>query len=283
MTVGFAGPLQPSRFPRVRPNRPLRGAALVLIGFACGAIAVGGAFGARYVTGGDTEVTSIKLTGGGLPDLGATSTYGVAELPATIRAYHDSGVYEQDLAKVDQHAQRSLANQLRRLKQSSGPGKYSQCNPEGRKCHEVKPAIVLDIDETSLSNYDGLNTANFAAAGLVPGAVSGNDPVIQPTLDLYEYARGKGVEAFFITGRPDALHDVADANLKAVGFDQGFNLTTKPPDAPLTIEYKSGERARIEEELGFTILVNVGDQDSDLAGGHARRPFKLPNPMYFIP
>ena len=45
----------------------------------------------------------------------------------------------------------------------------------------------------------------------------------------------------------------------------------------------SGERARIEEELGFTILVNVGDQDSDLAGGHARKAFKLPNPMYFIP
>ena len=35
--------------------------------------------------------------------------------------------------------------------------------------------------------------------------------------------------------------------------------------------------------MGFTILVNVGDQDSDLAGGHAVRPFKLPNPMYYIP
>ncbi|MGH2992263.1 MAG: HAD family acid phosphatase [Solirubrobacterales bacterium] len=48
------------------------------------------------------------------------------------------------------------------------------------------------------------------------------------------------------------------------------------------MEFKSGERERIEDE-GFTILVNVGDQDSDLNGGHAKRAFKLPNPMYFIP
>ena len=61
---------------------------------------------------------------------------------------------------------------------------------------------MLDIDETSLSNYEGLNASNFSQAGLVPGAVSGNDPVIAPTLDLYRFARNKGLAAFFITGRP---------------------------------------------------------------------------------
>ena len=142
---------------------------------------------------------------------------------------------------------------------------------------------MLDIDETSLSNYEGLNAADFSAAGSAAGAVAGNDPVIAPTLALYEDARSKGVAAFFITGRPEAIEAAAQSNLVNVGFDEGFNLITKPPDAGTTIEYKSGERAGIEEELGYTILVNVGDQDSDLAGGHARRAFKLPNPMYFIP
>ena len=41
-------------------------------------------------------------------------------------------------------------------------------------------------------------------------------------------------------------------------------------------------RARRIERRGYTILANVGDQRSDLAGGHARRAFKLPNPFYFI-
>jgi acid phosphatase len=264
-------------------GRPVRALALLAIGFAIGAVTVGGAVAARYVTGGDTEVTSIKLTGGGLPDLGAESTYGVAELPSTIRAYHDSGLYDQEVATVAGKAKSSLSNQLRRLRKSPGPGRYSECNRRGRKCHRVKPAIVLDIDETSLSNYAGLDAANFSQAGLVPGAVAGNDPAIAPTLEIYRLARKKGVEAFFITGRPDVVRTPTETNLNSVGYDQGYTLVTKPADAHSTIDYKSGERARIEDELGLTILVNVGDQDSDLAGGHARRAFKLPNPMYFIP
>jgi hypothetical protein len=263
-------------------GRRLQTVVVLALGFVLGAIVVGGAVAARYVTGGDTEVTSIKLTGGGLPDLGASSTYGVAELATTIRDYHDSGRYDSELATVDAHAKRSLTNQLRRLQQSPGPGRYSECAKKGGDCHQVKPAIVLDIDETSLSNYTGLNASNFSSAGLVPGAVAGTDPVIGPTLELYRLARERGVEAFFITGRPDAVRGPTESNLQAAGYDQGYTLTTKPSGLE-TIEYKSGERARIEEELGFTILVNVGDQDSDLAGGHARRAFKLPNPMYFIP
>jgi hypothetical protein len=34
---------------------------------------------------------------------------------------------------------------------------------------------------------------------------------------------------------------------------------------------------------GHTIMANVGDQWSDLAGGHAAMDFKVPNPFYFIP
>lgn len=237
-------------------NRHLRALALVAVGFVLGAIAVGGAVAARYVTIGDTEVTSIKLTGGGLPDLGASSTYGVAELAGTIREYHDSGGYEADLVEVDRRAKRSLKNQLRRLRESPGPGRYSECSRSGTRCHAVDPAIVLDIDETSLSNYAGLDASNFA--------------------------RARGVEAFLITGRPDIVREPTDSNLQAARFDSGYTLITKPSGLH-TIEYKSGERAKIEEELGFTILVNVGDQDSDLAGGHARRAFKLPNPMYYVP
>ena len=89
------------------------------------------------------------------------------------------------------------------------------------------------------------------------------------------------MEAFFITGRPDLVRAPTESNLQAVGYDQGYTLITKPSGVD-TIPYKSGERAKIEQQ-GFEILVNVGDQDSDLAGGHARRAFKLPNPMYFIP
>jgi hypothetical protein len=47
------------------------------------------------------------------------------------------------------------------------------------------------------------------------------------------------------------------------------------------ITFKSGQRAALEAQ-GYRIVANVGDQESDLAGGHADRSFKLPNPFYFI-
>ena len=40
--------------------------------------------------------------------------------------------------------------------------------------------------------------------------------------------------------------------------------------------------ATIEQVLGYLIILNVGDQESDLTGGFADRTFKLPNPFYFI-
>jgi hypothetical protein len=49
------------------------------------------------------------------------------------------------------------------------------------------------------------------------------------------------------------------------------------------VPYKSGERAKVAER--YTILANIGDQDSDLEdpqGKTAECSFKLPNPYYFI-
>lgn len=40
-------------------------------------------------------------------------------------------------------------------------------------------------------------------------------------------------------------------------------------------EPKSGERGKIAEE-GYTIIANVGDQESDLSGGYAEWTYKLP-------
>ena len=49
------------------------------------------------------------------------------------------------------------------------------------------------------------------------------------------------------------------------------------------VPFKSRARAKIEREDKVTIIANVGDQRSDLEGGHAECTFKVPNPFYFIP
>ena len=140
---------------------------------------------------------------------------------------------------------------------------------------------MLDIDETSLSNYDQLAAAGFTSAGLATAAISGADPAIAPTLALYKLARSKGVTVFFVTGRPDVLNAQTNANLQAAGYDQGYEPIQNKPGDQGTVQFKSGARARIEAQ-GYDVILNMGDQESDLTGGHADQAFKLPNPFYVI-
>lgn len=243
--------------------------------------------------------TGLRATSVGLPQIGMHGTVGVAELGTAVRAYRDSGAYGRDVATVAGAARAYLEQ---RLEQAEAPAarscrnRYRRHHLRGvrlrlyrrvRVCRRVapprlrgKPAIVLDIDETSLSNYDFLGATNFSALGLVPPAATGTSPALAPTLELYRLARRRGVAVFFVTGRPEIARIPTEANLRAAGYDRWEGLSFKP-SGPTTVEYKAGQRKLIEEK-GFDVVVNLGDQESDLNGGHADRGFKLPNPFYFI-
>jgi predicted secreted acid phosphatase len=151
-----------------------------------------------------------------------------------------------------------------------------------------KLAIVLDIDETSLSNWAVETHDDF-------GYISGDwnwcvslrcGKAIAGTLRLFREAEKENVAVFFITGRPEGQRADTEANLRAEGFDHWQQLYLRPEDHPkkqTVTEYKSGERAKIVA-LGYRIVLNVGDQLSDLAGDpQAEHSVKLPNPFYFIP
>jgi len=155
----------------------------------------------------------------------------------------------------------------------------------GRGNARGKLAIVLDIDETSLSNYSALAATSFkgATAALTTSLFAATSPAIDPTLELFDDARSQKVSVFFITGRPDlqVVRDRTEENLTSAGYSGWKELVLKPSDAPGTRDYKSAARAAIEDD-GYRIVLNVGDQDSDLKGGYADKAYKLPNPFYFI-
>jgi acid phosphatase len=91
---------------------------------------------------------------------------------------------------------------------------------------------------------------------------------------------------FFITGRRDKQRQATLWNLDRAGFQGWARLTTRPDEQHGSIvPFKSGERDKIVAE-GYTILANIGDQDSDLKDlkdKSAECPFKVPNPFYFVP
>jgi acid phosphatase len=151
-----------------------------------------------------------------------------------------------------------------------------------------KLAMVLDIDETSLSNYCemkredyGFLSAMFNAWAVSPEA----DMALPGTLRLFNKARAAGIEVFFITGRPGEQKAATAKNLEAAGYKgwKGLALREGPQKAMATAEYKSQERKKIVD-AGYRIVMNVGDQWSDLDGtSKGEISVKLPNPFYYLP
>jgi predicted secreted acid phosphatase len=178
----------------------------------------------------------------------AAAPAGAATAPAAAlpRAAATAVTYESWLADVRPIAAEARAYLETRIPQS----------PAARQ------AIVLDIDNTSLASH-------FSSAYPVPAT--------PPVLDLARYAARRGVRIFFVTGRPDLIDAVTLHNLRATGYSvaglHSRNLIELLQ--PLDV-FKTAARTEIEA-AGYTIIANVGNNTTDLSGGHAERTFKLPD------
>jgi predicted secreted acid phosphatase len=183
--------------------------------------------------------------------------------PDAIVAYRDSGEWDSDTDAVIADARQSLDGRL-----DAGVD---------------RPAMVLDVDDTSLSNYECLKRSDFRASARRRCSRGGRLPGIPQTLELFRHARSRGVTVFFITGRREAVRRITTRNLRATGYAGSSKLLMRPDHQ--SARRHDGWKARTRRSLvrrGYDVLVNVGDQRSDLDGGYARRGFKLPNPMYVI-
>lgn len=190
---------------------------------------------------------------------------------ASIVQYYETGEYSYDMQQVLDPAKVYMAERVKE---------------DASTLHPQRLALVLDIDDTSLSNYPGLKLAQFGGTleDQQKWVEQGIDPVIPETYALYKEALQDYVTVFFITGRDESLRAATIKNLKAAGYTTYAALYMRPHgNTEEAGAYKTAIRAQIEQKQGFDIIENVGDQYSDLSGGYADTVYKLPNPMYFIP
>lgn len=192
-------------------------------------------------------------------------------LKKKVIQYHESGAYKADFSKITHQAAHYLADRVRENHHAT---------------HPKKLAVILDIDETSLSNYKNIKKLNFGGTLVQENLAEarGDDPAIASMLRLYHYAINHHVTVFFVTGRDEKYRSATVKNLKAVGYMKWAHLYMKPNDYQLSsvIPYKTACRKAIARE-GYDIVLNMGDQKSDLAGGYSDSDYKLPNYMYYIP
>ena len=198
----------------------------------------------------------------------------LGDLKQQARAYQRSGAYARGLAAVAAAAQTYVEKRAGQVK---------------------RPALVLDIDETALTNWLQLEANDFGyiangpcrmpkgPCGVRAWELLGRAKPIEPTLKLFNAAKTRDVAVFFITGRDEDERAATERNLRAAGYHGWAAVIMRPTGAHTAsaADFKAPQRARIAAK-GYTIIANVGDQPSDLAGGHAERTFLLPNPFYRI-
>jgi acid phosphatase len=215
---------------------------------------------------GPPPVAGASLVGSSVPNLFDTQRL--------ITQYIDGGRYTEDVATVAASARAWLEERARTA---------------------MKPAIVLDIDETSLSNWPAYRVNGWVRitggpcnlqqgpCGLRAWQEMGQSKAIASTLALARRARELGVAVFFITGRPANLREATERNLRNEGYEwTGVILEPEGSAFASAVDFKAPERRKIAEQ-GYTIIFSLGDQQSDLTGGYAERTFKLPNPVYYLP
>jgi len=136
----------------------------------------------------------------------STQPANVGDAGIAARAYHDSGAYDRDLAIVANQAARWITK---------------------RAANARRPALVLDIDETALSNWEIIKLDDFgrpikgpcnpgsgAPCGWAAWDQLGRDPAIESALQVFRTARTSDVAVFFITGRPESHRAATERNLR---------------------------------------------------------------------
>jgi predicted secreted acid phosphatase len=203
-------------------------------------------------------------------------------VPNTINRairYHDISDYEQQITQVANHAQAWF---LKRITKETDASKK-------------KLAVVFDIDETLVSNYVIISTYLEGIISALNSLHNGRNFEIKynesfygrafPAMkQLFNTVKGEQVAIFLITANQEKNKAYTATKLRRLGY-QGWekiffkpNTYRKESAAP----YKTSIRKQLTQS-GYKIIFNIGDQDSDLAGGYAEKKFKLPNPYYYIP
>lgn len=182
-----------------------------------------------------------------------------------LAEYVRSGRYDREIADVVKAAHGWIETRAAR----AAPGE--------------KLAAIFDIDETALSNLPNMADCEYCSVAAQQKLYPADGlPAIPQVRDLYNFAKSKGVMPILLTGRDESDRGATVANLMAAGYAGWEDLLMRPDGNKDSAQVlKTGLRAGVERR-GYKIVVNMGDQLSDLAGGYSERTYKLPDPFYFV-
>lgn len=192
----------------------------------------------------------------------------IDECKNEAKNYVASGKYNSDIANVLDSAKKSVTTNL----------------------NKSNPCVILDIDQTAIDQYSLMLKYDFGwfeneiCNDLEESMVRTDFPAIPEVLNFSKWLKSNNVYLVFLTSRRDKYRQNTIDQLANAGYSSYDVLITRPTDDSGTIQdFKIRKRKELVVN-GYTIIANIGDQQSDLDGGYPAVDccFKLPNPFYLI-
>jgi hypothetical protein len=149
-----------------------------------------------------------------------------------LKAYHDCtckcGCYATELNEQERRAMAFLEKRARARKRGE------------------KLALVLDIDETALSNYSFYETTDTGRIQNLfdPWVGSLQAPAIEGTLRLSQKAQALRVDVFPISGRRETLKAQTEQNLRAQGYADWSGLLFTTSGRPTAAVWPNSSHPR---------------------------------------
>ena len=177
--------------------------------------------------------------------------------------YYESGKYSNDLKDIISNAE----NEINKLNLPA------------------ISAVVFDVDETSLSNYEAIKKIHFGyVRDMWDNWINeANAPAIPEVKQFYDFVILKKIKVIFLSSRMSSQYNATYSNLinaRYLTFDT-LMLKDKSDFSFTSLEFKSKQRELLTNK-GYHIIAVIGDQESDLQGKYHGIQIKLPNYIYII-
>jgi acid phosphatase len=185
------------------------------------------------------------------------------EAKNAIKDYYESGQYDRECSKVID----SAIDHIDKIIVSK------------------KSAVIFDVDDTALSNYEQTKSIGFGYVYKLWNEFiqEGKAPAIKETKRFYNYLISKNIHIIFLTGRYPEMLETTKRNLIEQGYARYDTLIVRSENERgiPAAEFKTTKRAELTKN-GYNIVACIGDQWSDLVGENTGYKIKLPNFLYLI-
>ena len=174
---------------------------------------------------GSTPMIELWDGGGGLPYLGAPTSYNAGDWENALRTYHDRASMTSRSRRsttwpgCGSRAPAHAGNAHFKFKRRGARGVKLVRTARRHGRGHGKPAIVFDVDETLLSNYSAIDKDNFTFGPHSQAEATDEiGTAIAPSLALYRLRPEPRHRDFLITGRRENTRAHTASNLDARGL-----------------------------------------------------------------